>query len=211
MSSGKARARTIQQTTGETVMSKTNDDGYTYDIPTEISEPLWQPEITIAPAEAITKQAIEVPAEATTEPTPLPFWKRQVKNSRTGKAIIVGAIGGLLLSSVFYGVQQTTEKSREMAMNYAADTLFYDLQTTQDDPNITSENIEADFKERMGFTTFQYNVIKMDDCFSVSVEDPVFGGSARRAFGYGCFYEYSPDDQRTLDGIHIETTQDEEE
>lgn len=184
-----------------------NSGEYGYDIPTEISEPLWQPEITKAPAEAITKQAIEEPAE----PAPLPFWKRQVKNSRTGKAIIVGAIGGLLLSSVFYGVQQFTEQSRLMSMNYAADTIFYDLQTTQDDPNITSENIEADFKERMGFTTFKYNVIKMDDCFSVSVEDPVFGGSARRAFGYGCFYQYSPEDQRTLDGIHIESTQDEEE
>lgn len=192
-------------------MFKNNDDGYDYDIPTEISEPLWQPEITEAPAETITEQANEVPAEATTETTPLPFWKKQVKNSRIGKSIIVGAIGGLLLSGVFYGIQQTTEKSREMAMNYAADTIFFDLQTTQNDPDITSEDIEADFKERMGFTTFKYNVIKMDGCFSVSVEDPVFGGSARRAFGYDCLYQYSPEDQRAIDGIHIESTQDEEE
>ena len=192
-------------------MFKNTGHGYEYDIPTEIEPLCVEPVIEPEPQKSITEPAVKETVKQPVETTKLNFWQRQIKNTNFKRAIINGTVLGLLLTGCYYGAQTITENSREMAMNYAADTIFLDLQATRDAHNITSDDIEADFKERIGFTTFKYNVVKMDDCVSVSVNDPIFGGDTRRAFGTDCFYEFTPEHQRILDGIVIESTQDEEE
>lgn len=132
--------------------------------------------------------------EQTLHEEKLSFWQKQVKNTNFKRAIIHGSVLGIALVISMVGYQALTHEARTRAMNLTADNLFVELQLKHSDKTVSAQDIENGFRARTGFTPFNIELQKTDECISVEVSHPVFNEAAIRSAGEGCFVEENSND-----------------